>query len=99
MLPKEDSRGRSEAEKPPVHGPSGYQPAIKLGDNVAVLAGPVVSSRRVTWVGWRGGGARWGGVGGAGPTRGGGGGAGARRGRGGGVGARACAGSARRRRP
>src|SRR5690349_24253129 len=31
MLPKEDSRGRSEAEKPPVHGPSGYQPAITVG--------------------------------------------------------------------
>src|SRR5215467_16034014 len=25
--PKEGSRGRCEAEKPPVHGPSGYQPA------------------------------------------------------------------------
>src|SRR6516225_9154622 len=47
MLPKEDSRGRSEAEKPPVHGPSGYQPGITVGCSAAVLAGPDVGSRRV----------------------------------------------------
>src|SRR5580704_12448769 len=44
MLPKEDSRGRSEAEKPPVHGPPGYQPAIRLGCSAAVLAGPDVGA-------------------------------------------------------
>src|SRR5579859_3390822 len=36
MLPKEGSRGRSEADKPPVHGPSGYQPAITIGCSAAV---------------------------------------------------------------
>src|SRR5216683_3014956 len=46
MLPKEGSRGRSEAEKPPVHGPPGYQPAITLGGSAAVLAGPDVGAGR-----------------------------------------------------
>jgi hypothetical protein len=39
--PKEGSRGRYEAEIPPVHGPSGYQPA---DTPVGATPGPEVVS-------------------------------------------------------
>src|SRR5215468_1462268 len=43
--PKEGSRGRCEAEKPPVHGPSGYQPAAtRTCSNTGSPIPPALSS-------------------------------------------------------